>query len=302
MSFLADIFNAPQNAANAQIQAALQGLSGAEQQIGQGNQYLTSNYGAALQPWQQIIAQAQPGVGQLGNVLGLNGAAGNQAALSTLQSTPGYQFQLQQGNNAINAAAAANGTLNSGNQLTALSNYNQGLANSAYNNYVSQLQPYLNYSTVGATGAGNTYTGLGNQLNANSNTLAQLITNAYGNIGNAQANADLGTAQNILGGITSIAGLGSSLGNLASGLGSLAIFSDARVKEDIEPIGELYDGTNVYSFRYKGDYVPRIGLMAQEVEQKYPEAVTEIGGIKAVDYGKATSFASQLAKIFDEAA
>lgn len=61
---------------------------------------------------------------KLGNVLGLNGPAGNQSALAALKSTPGYQFQLQQGNNAINAAAAAGGTLNSGNQQLALANYN----------------------------------------------------------------------------------------------------------------------------------------------------------------------------------
>ena len=43
------------------------------------------------------------------------------------------------------------------------------------------------------------------------------------------------------------------------------MFSDERLKEDIAPVGELYDGTNVYSYRYKGDHVPRIGVMAHRL-------------------------------------
>jgi len=70
-------------------------------------------------------------------------------------------------------------------------------------------------------------------------------------------------------------------------LGSAALMmSDERVKEDISPVGELNDGTNVYLFRYKGDETPQIGVMAQEVEKKDPEAVKEIGGIKHVDYAR----------------
>jgi hypothetical protein len=90
-------------------------------------------------------------------------------------------------------------------------------------------------------------------------------------------------------------------GNAASGIGSAAMsmlpmmFSDERLKENIEPVGELYDGTNVYRYNYKGNIVPRIGVMAQEVEQSRPEAVTEIAGFKAVDYGKATDLAASLA-------
>ncbi|WP_205757758.1 hypothetical protein, partial [Lactobacillus crispatus] len=106
-------------------------------------------------------------------------------------NTPGYQFQLQQGNNAINAAAAANGTLNSGNQAIALSNYNQGLAGTTYNNYVSQLQPYLNASNAAAGGIANTYTGLGNATAGQYDTLANLGWQQQTGIGNANANADL---------------------------------------------------------------------------------------------------------------
>ena len=77
---------------------------------------------------------------------------------------------------------------------------------------------------------------------------------------------------------------GTFLGNL---------FSDIRLKEDIDEVGELHDGTPVYSFRYKADPLKRkqIGLMAQDVEKRRPDAVQEVEGFKTVNYAKATALA-----------
>ena len=82
----------------------------------------------------------------------------------------------------------------------------------------------------------------------------------------------------------------SLLGNIGSAvgtLGSMFMFSDERVKENIEEVGKLKNGLNVYSYNYKGDETPQIGLLAQEVRKKKPEAVKSFGGILAVNYGKA---------------
>jgi hypothetical protein len=346
---------------------------------GQGVNALQSNYASSLAPYLQNYGQAQGGVNQLGNVLGLNGPAGSNQALQTLQNTPGYQFQLQQGDAAINAQAAATGQNASGNQALALSNYNQGLAGTTYNNYVSQLQPFLGASNAAAGGIASGYQGLGQSLsgaytglgtslannstnlgtglsnnamglgNATSSNLTGLGTSLagqYGNlgqlgysaqtgIGNANANADLagltasGNLMNLFGSLGGAAlgaaggGVGGSIGSAlgssifgavpgASGPTSVggaplqnsaysSIFSDVRLKEDIAKIGELYDGSNIYSYRYKGDTTPRIGLMAQEVEKTNPGAVVEIGGYKAVDYGKATAYAADLARFLEAA-
>lgn len=87
--------------------------------------------------------------------------------------------------------------------------------------------------------------------------------------------------------------------NLLSGLfslGSAAILaSDERVKEDIEPVGELNDGTQLYSFRYKGRPETHVGVMAQEVEKKDPKAVHTIGGVKHVDYARVLARALEAA-------
>lgn len=72
------------------------------------------------------------------------------------------------------------------------------------------------------------------------------------------------------------------------GLGGAALFaSDEDVKDNIVPIGELNDGTGLYSFTYKGDDTPQVGVMAQEVEKTLPDAVIKNDkGIRHVDYAK----------------
>lgn len=90
------------------------------------------------------------------------------------------------------------------------------------------------------------------------------------------------------------------MGSLAAGAGAvgegimsvlpfLAFLSDKRAKTDIEHVGKLNDGQPVYRFRYKGDDKTRMGLMAQDVEQDHPEAVKGLGGVKMVDYKRATN-------------
>ena len=93
------------------------------------------------------------------------------------------------------------------------------------------------------------------------------------------------------------------LANIAEGTGALSgstttttqpggFFSDERLKENIHPIGKTHDGQNIYRYNYKGEPETRIGLLAQEVEHKHPEAVGLAGGYKTVDYDKATRHSS----------
>lgn len=72
------------------------------------------------------------------------------------------------------------------------------------------------------------------------------------------------------------------------GLGGALIASDRRLKTDVKKIGKTDDNQPIYAYRYKGDPEPRIGLMAQDVEKKRPDAVVRMpSGYKAVDYDKA---------------
>ena len=70
-------------------------------------------------------------------------------------------------------------------------------------------------------------------------------------------------------------------------LGSAALggwISDRRLKRDIRRIGETEGGVPLYEFRYLAGGPLQIGVMAQDVEQIVPAAVTEMGGFKRVDY------------------
>jgi hypothetical protein len=68
-------------------------------------------------------------------------------------------------------------------------------------------------------------------------------------------------------------------------LGSAFMMSDRRLKSDIQQIGSLPSGLPVYSYVIFGE--PAIGVMADEAERMFPEAVaTHPSGFKMVDYSK----------------
>ncbi|MCA6108090.1 phage tail tip lysozyme [Bradyrhizobium cenepequi] len=73
------------------------------------------------------------------------------------------------------------------------------------------------------------------------------------------------------------------------GIAGAGLFSDERVKENIQHVGETHDGQPIYTYRYKGSPFTQMGLMAQDVEQSHPEAVGNVGGIKTVNYDLATA-------------
>lgn len=112
-------------------------------------------------------------------------------------------------------------------------------------------------------------------------------TDVSGNMWNAyQANLDRYNAQqqasnNVMSGLF---GLG------AAALSNPAIaFSDERLKENVEKVGRLPSGPNLYEYEFKGDPTDtrEVGVMAQEVERTQPSAVSRgPGGYRRVDYAK----------------
>ncbi len=320
MSLLSDLFGGAGSASQAQQEAALAGIATAQNGANQANSAITTATNNAVAPSNQLFGTGTQGLGALGNLLGLGGAAGSQSALANLATMPGYQFTLGQGNNAINAAAAANGTLNSGNQATALANYGSGLAQGNYGNYVSQLAPYMNLASSAAGNIGQIYSTEGGQQAGVAQNQASSIEQALAGMGNAQANSSLSNQsmlQNLLGGglkaggsllTAPFGGTGSTslLGQLGSGISSGLsglLFSDERLKEGIEPVGELFDGQEIYRYRYRGDTTntTHIGVMAQDVAERNPDAVADIGGFLAVDYHEATNFAAALGELLEAA-
>lgn len=287
-----DIFSTSdqQKAAQDQTNALNAGYSQLSDLFNQGRTALNTNYNAALAPLTSVQGSNTAGLDQLKALLGI-GPNGSADIQTTLQNLPGYQFALDQGAQNVLRNSAATGTTASGGTLNALQAQGQGLANQNYTNYLQQLMPFLNAANTGASNIAGVNQNLGNNLNSSYMTQGNAAYGTQVGIGNAQAQADLA-------GLTQSGNiLGAGLGILGAGLK----LSDKRAKEDIEKVGELFDGQSVYRYRYKGSPRHEIGLIAQEVEDRAPAAVVDFGPVKAVNYKHATNYAAELGRMLEAA-
>ena len=103
---------------------------------------------ADLAPWRDAGGAAIPAVQ---NAAGLNGQPGYDAAMTAFHTSPGYQFQLDQGLRAIDAGAASKGILNSGATLKAEQTFGTGLADKEFTDYYNRL---FDLSKLGEDAAG----------------------------------------------------------------------------------------------------------------------------------------------------
>jgi hypothetical protein len=106
--------------------------------------------------------------------------------------------------------------------------------------------------------------------------------------------AGLGTPLISTSGTSSERGLsGTEFGQAAAGVGTLVgLFSDERLKENVQKIGESKNGHNLYIWNWNdkakdlGIDSPTIGVIAQEVMKYMPEAVSkDASGYYKVNYG-----------------
>jgi hypothetical protein len=136
-----------------------QGAGGALGYLDQGSQaalgrldQARSGIGGAYAPLQALADQYGTGAGMYANSLGLGGAAGTQAAQQAFQAGPGYDFQLNQGLDAIsrrrNMTGGPGGNVDRDAQV-----YGQGLANQEYGKWQDRLSPYNQYQLAATQGA-----------------------------------------------------------------------------------------------------------------------------------------------------
>jgi hypothetical protein len=291
--------NATQDAATTQANASNYAAQLASQAQGQLRTDLSpySSLGTAAIPQILKMLGYSGSTDSSGNVTGLT-QSGSTAlntpfsfSASDLDSTPGYQFTLAQGNRAVNNQAAASGLNLSGAQLKGISDYTTGLADSTYN---SQYQNALSTYNTNYGVAQNQLSSLLGLLQTGQNSAAQVGTsgiNTANTIGsNTTSAANATAAGQIAAGNTTSNALTSGLGALSSGIGAYGLYtllSDMRFKTEIKPLGKTPGGHNWYEFEYLlQPGVKHQGVMAQEIEQVIPSAVVEINGIKHVDYAK----------------
>ena len=141
-------------------------------------------------------------------------------------ATPGYQFRVDEGNNAINAMAGARGGLVSGATMQALQERGQNLATEEYGNYMNRLS--------GLTGMG--MSAAGNQASAGAN-YASGASNALANQGNAQAAGYIGQSNALMGGINTGLNIYGYMQGMNGGTGGGGIGT---------PGGSIWNGGNSY--------------------------------------------------------
>lgn len=171
----------------------------------------------ALAAQEPLLKDAGIARNRLMELMGIGGNAGAQGYgslnqqfafnPSDLQNEPGYQFQLQQGQNALDRRASAGGSFFSGAGLQAASNFNQDLAGTAYNgaynralntfqtNRQNTLNPLQSLAGQGQSAANNVgqiqmgtgnalaglYSGLGNAQGASRIAQGNALSGAIGN-------------------------------------------------------------------------------------------------------------------------
>lgn len=184
-----------------------------------------------------------------GRFAGMQNATGLQQAAMRAQAQTAARSQAEQigyarqldaaglGRGLAGASAAAYGGATAAGSAAGQS------AQSAGQNYMGNM----------ALGAGTIQGGLNTQVQGLSSVL------------NAQTNAYVNSQDSFLG------DLGGLMGGAAS---AYMAFSDERIKENIEAVGvDQRTALTIYEFNYLGDEKRYRGVMAQEVEMSYPDAV-----------------------------
>lgn len=169
--------SAAKSAANANVQGQMAAIAEQQRQYNQSRS--------------DEMPYMQSGVQNLGIMNSLNGGD-----FSKFYQSPDYQWTFNQGVHAQDASAAARGRLDSGGYGEDLTRFGQGLASQQYNSFYNKIAGLANQGQSAAAGVG--------YLGSNK---ANQIGNAYGNIGAANAQGIIGSANAWNNGLGSIAGM-----------------------------------------------------------------------------------------------
>lgn len=207
--------------AAAQKKAGLQqGYDALSSTYGQGRDALSTGYGQAGELYKNLLSQYGGGAGAYGDAAGANGPEGFARAKTNFQTDPGYQSQMDQGQQALNRSHAAAGNLASGNADADTLKFSQGLADQSYGNYVSRLAPYLQAQQGATAGAANAAAGLGQGLNQSYQGQGGAANANYTGQGSADAAATMNNYNVGANQLGALVGLGSlATGGLGGGLG-----------------------------------------------------------------------------------
>lgn len=177
----------------------------------QGNQIIDQGSAKAGGYLDQVAGLYEPIAGSTGmyaDAMGLNGAGGNERATGAFQTNPGYEFQRDQGIQAIDRSQSARGSFQSGGAMADVMGYSQGLADQSYGSWLDRLGGLSNTALAGQTGA------LNNQANLATGTASQKLGLA-GDVASGYMGANNQYAQGEEANKAGIASFGSNLIGMA---------------------------------------------------------------------------------------
>jgi len=201
--------DAAKSAAGTQAQSAREALDFQKQQFNTIQQQTAPGRAAGYSALNQLGALGSGTYGMYdasGNPIGTGTGSGYLTQQYTPEEfakgiDPGYQFRLQQGQEATNRMANMGGGMLSGNALKGAQDYTQGLASTEFGNAFNRFQTGRQniYNTLaGIAGLGQNMTNTSAQSGGQA---ATAVGNTIQNLGAAQAGGTVGAANAITGGI-----------------------------------------------------------------------------------------------------
>jgi hypothetical protein len=191
MGLFDSLFGGGQKAAQDAAQQRIAGYTSAWNQeqpyFNQATGAVTTGYGGAIDTLRPLYEQGQLGASAYADLTGANGPAGQERALKAFNTDPGYQFSLDQANQAIQRQIGSGGFQSSGNVLDALDKNTIGYAQKAYGDWAARLQSFLPYSLNASSLLSGAQTGQGNALAGLYGNQGNLAYNTQAGIGNAAA-------------------------------------------------------------------------------------------------------------------
>lgn len=207
-----------------------QGQTDALSSLGKGYDAARTSYGDAAGLYDPYRTTGLDAWNQYADATGVNGQGGYDRSVGNFRASPGYEWQRDQGTDAVARKASALGALGSGNTMTAITDYSSRLADQEYGNYLSRLKGVsdVGYAATGAQagltkGIGDLYgqQGLAEAGVHGDNT--RLGVNAQQNTTGGIANAVQGGMMAGQNAAANRWGMGMSLASLAAGLAGNAM-------------------------------------------------------------------------------
>lgn len=210
---------------------------------------------------------------------GVEGAYSNAGRYGSGSMATGLARGLQTVNAPIALGQANTEQANQNAAATTLAGEGQNVGTLATQQQSAQSAPLLNAATAGATQSG---INLGAQMApATAASYEAGLTQPIANSGGTSSGTSVQQSNPV----------STALG---AGLMGLSLFSDERTKENIREVGKTHDGQKIYTYNYKGDPRPSMGMLAHQVKRKRPEAVSEgPAGMEMVNYREATRGAAR---------